>query len=217
MKLFAMHSPAFAPLWKPFRASVLNKTSFTLVEAEIPSRYDNCKYGEPVYLDMLQWLIEWRINLINTESEPFVTCGIDSEFYGDPVPMLEELASEYDLVGADDNPNGGHRLCSCFYLMSPHQLRLIALYNRVIHDPRFKNPAPDDEILNEFRNMVDWHPLPHNLFWNTLREYHTGDAIPQPPAEMLWAHANYTKGGVEAKVALLNSVREAMAKYGSSK
>jgi hypothetical protein len=215
MKLFALHSPAFSALWQPFRASVLQRTSFELVEAEIPSRFDNCSFGQERYLELLRWLVIWRINLIRSETEPFVTCGVDSEFYGDPVPMLLEMLIEgdADLIGADDNPKGWHKLCSCFYCIKPSP-KMLALYQKVLDDRKFgygPGKEPDDPILNEYRDMVHWKPLPHNLFWNTLCLWNIGDALPPVPKEVMWVHANYITAGIAAKIALLDAVRKQMS------
>lgn len=210
MKLFAVHSPTFAAMWGPFEESVRKHTSFELVAEELPARFDGVYFGQERYIELLRWLVERRVRLAQIEKEVFVTAGVDSEFFGDPVPLVARLmlTRGLDLLGADDNPDGGHKLCSCFYAIKPG-LDIIALFEKVLADPRFgygPGKEPDDPILNQYRDMVQWACLPHNLFWNTLRLWKRGDPVPTPPSSVLWVHGNFCVG-LENKLALLEGIR----------
>jgi hypothetical protein len=215
MKLFALHSPAIRELWENFSESVIKKTSFEFCPAEIPSQFDGVVYGQPIYYELLKWLIQWRIDLVNKEKEVFVTSGADTEFYGDPVANMTQLIEGKDLLAANDDPTGTldrygpAKLCSCLYVIRPGP-NVTAFFQKICDDPRAGRSA-DDPIANEIRDMVRWGALPHNLYWNTLKMFNKGGIIPQPPKEMLWFHANYTIG-YENKLEMMQKVREAMRK-----
>lgn len=212
MKLYCVWSPKFKEMWEPFKRSVETRTSFELHAEELPAKYDGCHWGMPVYHELLRWLVERRLHLLESHTEVFATSGIDTEFWRDAVPDLSARMNgllSYDLLGADDNP-GPTRLCSCLYVMRPTE-ELKALMRRVLDDPRCGN-EPDDPILNEHRDMVHWCALPHDLYWNTLCPWKAGDALPPLPKNVIWTHANYTVG-LENKLALMDAVREAHARF----
>lgn len=207
MKLFAVHSPAFGQLWEPFKRSVETRTSFELHAEELPAEFDGVHWGQPKYHELLRRLVERRVKLLEKyPGEVIATSGIDTEFFGDACADLTWRATNFatvDLFGADDNP-GPTRLCSCLYVMRP-TAALKDLMRAVLDDSRC-GLEPDDPILNEKREMVKWQALPHNLYWNTLRPWKSGDPIGRLPSEMLWAHFNYTENLVE-KFALAAAVR----------
>lgn len=206
MKLFVVHSPAFKAMYEPFKHSVLTRTSFQLIEEELPSRFDGCHWGQPIYHELLRWLVERRLKLLERETEVFATSGVDTEFFRDAVPDLKARMNgmfPYDLLGADDNP-GPTRLCSCLYIMRPTD-ELRALMKKVLDDPRCGN-EPDDPILNQFRDMVKWCALPHDLYWNTLCPWKDGDPLPPLPKNVVWTHANYVTS-IQDKLALMDAIR----------
>ena len=206
MKLFAVHSPAFAKLWEPFKRSVETRTSFELHAEELPARFDGCYWGQPVYHEMLRWLVERRLRLLESETEVFATSGIDTEFWRDAVPDLTARMDSFwpnDLLGADDK-NFPPRLCSCLYVMRPTD-SVRALMKAVLDDPRC-GPEIDDPILNEKRDMVKWSALPHSLYWNTSVGWKVGDPLPPLPFEVFWTHFNWTSNLVD-KFALAEAVR----------
>lgn len=218
MKLFVVHSKAYASMYEPFAKSVHEKTSFEFMPQELPSRFDGCYYGMPIYYEMLKWLVEWRVHLVNTETEIFVNVGADSEFYADPVPTIHEHIEGRDIVAADDSPgavyprlDGPSKMCSCFQVVRPGPT-VKALFAKVLDDPRIGYDV-DDPILNENRSMIRWACLPHNMFWNPFtwlnprRVWTMNDPIPQPPKELVWFHANCVVG-LDGKRHLLKTVHQ---------
>lgn len=206
MRLFAVWSPAFKDMWLPFKRSVETRTSFDLHAEELPSRFDGCHWGQPVYHEMLRWLVERRLQLLESQNEVFATSGIDTEFWGDAVPDLTARINEvcpFDLLGSDDGAQVA-RLCSCLYVMRPTD-KLRALMRKVLDDPRCGS-EPDDPILNEHRNMVTWSALPHDLYWNTAVGWKIDDALPPLPRDVIWTHANWCVG-LPAKLALMEAIR----------
>ena len=209
MKMFVRYTlgTAFQEMWSHFSTSVKERTSFTLCAEPLPEHFDGVHYGQEHYVELLRYLVEWRQRLVRTETEPFVTAGIDAEFFGDPVKDIEARIATHDLVGADDNPTV-HRICSCLYAIQPRRA-VDDLFQKVLDDPLFgfgPGKDTDDPSLNRHRDMVRWQALPHNLYWNTLGLWNIGDPEPMPPREMLWFHANYTIG-LDNKLALLRAVR----------
>lgn len=205
-------------MWEPFKRSVLERTSFELVECKLPSQFDGCFYGQPIYYKMLKWLVEWRVDLVNNETEIFCNAGADSEFYGDPVPDILARMVDKDMVSADDSPgvvyprlNGPSKMCSCLQTVRPCDT-VRALFSKVLEDPRIGYDT-DDPILNENRGMVRWACLPHDRYhnpfnWLTPRRIWTmNDPIPDPPRTLTWFHANCCVG-LESKKFLLKTVRE---------
>ena len=209
MRLYAVHSPAFAQFWEPFKRSVETRTTFELHATELPAKYDGCHFGQSIYNEMLRWLVERRLHLLETETEIFATSGVDTEFWRDPVTDLQSRMTLYcaDLLGSNDL-NTNPRLCSCLYVMRPNDA-MRALMQSVLDDPRC-GVEIDDPILNEKRDMVRWRALPHNLYWNTSCPWKAGDPLPPLPSDVIWTHANWVVG-IENKLALMQKIRDAHA------
>jgi hypothetical protein len=206
MKLYAFRSPAVEPLWRIFRRSVRERTSFELVPVDVPSEFDGCHYGEQRFWEMTHWIWARRREFAIKEREVYCTSGCDSVFLQDPVPHLRLPILGHEFLAADDLPLGATKLCCCFQCILPG-LNVLALHNAICSDP-YLGKIDDEIVMNTHRHLVDWAALPHAQFWNLAPDrWHMGEPVKEPPADLVWFHANYTIGLAE-KLFLLKTLEE---------
>ena len=213
MKLFAFHSPAVAPLWRLFSASV--PKGFDLCPIEVPGEFDGVLWEEARYWRLMKWIVGERVARVRqNQGQIIATSGCDSVFFGDCVPDLlarierfDYLASSDCAIAIDDDParlisSVPVRLCSCLQVVRCNAVNL-ALQQQ-IYDRAGR--GSDDSILNALRDTVRWRALPRPLYWNiSTPGWKAGDYVPAPPTEMRWFHANWAMG-TEHKLALITEV-----------
>lgn len=151
------------------------------------------------------------LDILRTETEPFLACDVDIRFYGPVVENLLVQLWDADIAFQDDSPLAGGWPCLGFMVVRPSQFTL-AFFSELVAESQRQN-AHDQTVVKDVlakpASMVKWKYLDER-YWTVGRNgkvWSPGDAIPDPPPNMLAHHGNWTIGA-DNKLTLLDAVME---------
>jgi hypothetical protein len=158
--------------------------------------------------------VDFILEALKTETEPFIFSDVDVRFYGTVVADLLKCLGDADMAFQWDGPRG--RECSGFMALrpSPKLLRfwqgardLMRERGYMDQDALHHRLAVDTVKRESDGGNITWVVLPER-YWTFGRDdkHWTPGMQVNPPADLLMHHANWTTG-VENKLRLLEEVR----------
>jgi hypothetical protein len=208
MKLFTCLTPSHTSLFeRHFEPSVALSGLGLQPPRLLPERAESA-YDTPGFRRSCELKIDYLLEALSTETEPFVFSDVDVCFYGSVVEDLLELADpDFGRQGVLFQSDGPERACSGFMLWHPSSSTrdLVGSVRKVMTDQELMDQDAFHHVMRE-RKM---HPalLPER-YWTVGRmgqRWLPGMTV-RPPKNLLMHHANWTVG-VENKLRLLAAVK----------
>jgi hypothetical protein len=207
MKIFACYSPSHQPMLEQHFAPSLPR-ELEPSYLEIPQVCPGGTFGSPGFYMACHHKIAYLVDILETETEPFIFSDVDIRFYGNVKEDILRHLGTKSIAFQHDGPAGA---CTGFMAIKPSK-EMKNFFRRVLQgiDP---NSFDQDSANQLLRICPRWMLLPHSYFTfgqsrnianKTLWE--PGAAIHLPTPLMIH-HANWTLG-ITNKLKLLDTVKQ---------
>lgn len=231
MKLYACYTPSHLPLVNqhfllslpPELGGARSSHMFSNKKAilrELPQRSQSGAFESPGFQATCLDKVDFIIEALKTETEPFLFSDVDVRFYGPVVDDLTKLLGDADMAFQWDGESGLE--CSGFMVLRPCGA-VLSFWNfvrqRMVDHSMMDQDAVhsvlgphDQERFSKATQMwfsasAKWRILPERYWTFGRNDKHWTPGMPvNPPADLLVHHANWTVG-VDNKLKLLDEVK----------
>jgi hypothetical protein len=216
MKLYACHTASHRDMLEshfvPSLPAELAGDNFHL--RQIPQDSPTGEFGTDGFQRTCLRKVDFILEALKQESEPFIFSDVDVRFYGPVVDDLLKCLGDMDMAFQWDGPRG--RECSGFMVLRPSP-KLLRFWQGVRDLMRERGYMDQDALhhklsvgtvnLERDGGDISWVVLPERYWTFGRDDKHWAPGMPvKPPVDLLMHHANWTTG-IENKLALLEAVR----------
>lgn len=207
MRLYACYTQShFDLLTKHFVPSLPQELYNFKTIRELAQRSDTGEFASGGFQATCLDKVDFIIEALTVETEPFLFSDVDVRFYGPVVADLLECLGNADMAFQWDGPSG--RECSGFMVIRPSkQTRFFwqAARARMINAREMDQDAVH-WTMSTYPSACTTVILPERYWTYGRNDKHWEPGTPvNPPADLLVHHANWTMG-VENKLRLLEAV-----------
>lgn len=209
MRIYVCYTPSHRALLDQHFSPSLPADLCDVVLTKFLQRSQSGAYESPGFQATCLDKVDFIIEALRAETEPFLFSDVDVRFYGPVCEDLLPLLGDADMAFQWDGPRG--KECSGFMVLRP-TIEVMQFWQNVRAHMR-ETGAMDQDALHAMLEASDLGlqtvVLPER-YWT----YGRGDKVWEPgtpvnpPADLLVHHGNWTVG-VENKLALLEAVRAA--------
>jgi len=199
-----------------------------LILRELSQRSDSGAYASPGFRETCLDKLDFILEAISRETEPFLYSDVDVRFYGPVVEDLLACLGDADMAFQWDGPRGSE--CTGFIVIRPAE-HVLRFWRRVrdCFEGYLQSGPPgdwrtDQEAAHEILGIqagvrtdvflqnggVRWRVLPERYWTYGRNDKHWEPGMPvNPPSDLLMHHASWTLR-IENKLALLDAVLAAV-------
>ena len=213
MKMLAVYTDNFQPLFNNFKKSLGDCSDIELVECPITfsKNYKEFKFQSDSWYEALEIKIFNVIRFIKNEIEEgqhFIISDVDVHFF-QPNKIIELVRYDKDIIGIKEKEciNGG-------FIIAKHNPKILDMYEYVYEQIKLKKVGlGDQDIINEYliENKINWGCVDGPSFQAQRILIGDKDGLPQVKKSTVVFHATCTKT-LEEKMSLINEVAEAYEK-----
>ena len=208
MNIYTIYSPSHAHWFKIFKTSLSNCKDCTLYSRTAPQVCKSGNYGSSDAINFYYLKVLHILEILHTETEPFVYADVDVYFFRDFVDDLESRLKDNDMVIQYEKKVFGFKTgCNGFAYMRPNK-KMKDAYAWVLKNlHRFKG---DQQALNAYiythRIKMDYLPKTYySINYDNGDTVWDGEDVDITVKDPFLAHVHWAVGN---KLKLLEMIKE---------